>query len=73
MGFFVKMLIMAPVFVSQSQINCLRKSWHKEGRAHSMDISNGHKCTHAHTHDRRRTQMGSRVAAVCVRKESRSD
>ncbi len=72
MGFSVKMLIVAPVFVSQSQINCLRKSWHKEGRAHSMEISNGHNHTrrHAHTHERRHTQMGCRVAAVCVRKKA---
>lgn len=61
------MLIVAPVFVSQSQINCLRKSWHKEAREHSMASSNDHK--HTHTHEHTATQMGCRVAAVCVRKE----
>lgn len=67
-GVFVKMLIAAPVFVSQSQIDCLRKFWHKEDRVHSMEISNGYKHTCAHAYTHRRTQMGCRVAAVCVKK-----
>lgn len=49
---FVKTLIVAPVFVAQSQIYCPRETWHKEGRAHSMESANGHghTCTHALTH-----------------------
>ena len=45
-GFFLtKLLIVAPVSVSQSQMNCARKSWLRENRVHSMEISNGYKRT----------------------------
>lgn len=39
------MLIAAPVFVWQYQINCLKYSWQKEGKATSAPFS----ATHGHT------------------------
>lgn len=46
------MLIVAPVFVSQYQINCLKNSWHKEGKSTNAPFSG-----------RASTQMGRGVAA----------
>lgn len=69
MGLFVKMLIVAPVFVSQSQINCLRKSWHKEDRAHSMEISNVHKQTHEHRHTHTHTDGVQSGCCLCEKRK----
>lgn len=52
MGFFVKMLIVAPVFVSQSQINCLYSpGTNSAGRTAwgSQMVTNTRAGTRAHT------------------------
>lgn len=45
MELFVKLLIAAPVFVLQYQINCLKNSWHKVGKETGVPISAMHEHT----------------------------